>query len=222
MAVGTGDLVGLRMMRQPLVAARAGLVALVQRDLLDARPVTTCTRRRQRIAQRELELVGLVATGAGGSAVRAVIGGRELVTRSAGAHLDGGGDLGRMRIVAAYAAPGLFRVVGVNVLVAGRAGRCWRRFHVVRRVAAGAGAVRRDATATDHVHLGVAAAAGGGVFFLEIVRLMTTNALRVAAREQSRCRNDGLLLGVTRGARSDRFCGRRVPLHVAGRASLDQ
>ncbi len=154
--------------------------------------------------------------------MRTVIGRCELVTRSASAHLEGGADMGRMRIVATHAAPRSCRMVGMNILVTRWAGPCGGASHVVRRVAIGATAVRRDAPAADHVHLRVTAATRRGFFFLELVRLMAADTLRVSARKQRRGRNDRLLFGVTRGARADRRRGRSVPLHVAGRTSFDQ
>ena len=207
-------------MRQPVMAPGTRLVSLVERDLLDARRVARLTRRH--VAQRELELVRLVAAGAGGRTVRAVIRLGELVTRSASADLNGLGHLGRVRIMAAHALAGLCRVVGVHGLVARRAGRRRRRTHVVRRVTVGATVVCGDAAAADHVHLRVAVATRHGCLFLERVRLVTAGACRVPARKQGRCRNDGLLFRVTRDARRECVFGRRVPVLVAGRAGFNQ
>lgn len=84
-AVVATDFVGFRLVRQALVATGARLVTFVERDLLHARLVAPRTGRD--VAQRELETVRFVAAGAGGGAVRAVIGRRKLVARSAASNL---------------------------------------------------------------------------------------------------------------------------------------
>ena len=220
MAVGAGHLVGLWMVRQPAVATGTHLMPVIRGDLLDACRVTALTRRK--VAQRELELVRLVAVGARGAAMRTVIGLGELVTRAARADVHGFRELGRMRIVAAHALAGLRRMVGMNPLVTHRTGSGRTRSHVVRRMAVGAAAVRRNPAPADHVDLSVAVPARGGSLLLELVRLVTAGARRVSARKQRRCRNDGLLFRVTRDARRERVFGRRMTVLVASRAGLDQ
>ena len=107
------------------------------------------------------------------------------MTRAAGAGSHGLGDLRRVWIVATHATSRLFRMVGMDILVTGRTGARWRRSHVVRRMAARAGAVGGDASAADHIELRVAAAAGCSFFFRELVRLVTADTLRVPARKKS-------------------------------------
>ena len=210
------------MMRQPAVTARTRLVPRIRRHLLHARLVTHRASIRDRhAAQRKLECVRLVTADARRVAVRA-IGSRELVTRAASADLYGRGNSAGMRVVAAHTVARLLGMVGVHGLVARRTGGRGARPHVVRRMAVGAAVVRRDLAAADHVHLRMAAAAGRGLFFLELVRLVTANALRVPARKQRRGRDDWLLHGVTGGARADRLRRWRVSLRVAGRTGFDE
>lgn len=141
MTVIAPDFVRLGVMGQALVAVGAGLVALVERNLLDARRVAALARCD--VAQRELETVRFVAARAGRLRVRAVIGGRDLVARRACAnvHRLGGAGRLRMRIVATHAVPAALRVVRMNVLVTGRARRSRRRQDVMRSMAVGAAVV---------------------------------------------------------------------------------
>ena len=204
------------------MTARARLVPQVPRHLLDAHRVTASTGHD--IAERELESVRLVARGAGGALVRAVIGFCELVTRRAGAyrHAAGGERRIRMRIVAAHATTRCVGVVRVNVFVARGAGRGRRRPDIVRSVTVGAAVVRSDASRTNHVDLRVTAATRRSLLFLELVRFVATDALRVPARKQRCRRNHGLLFCVTRDTRSERFFGRGVSMLVTGGAGFNQ
>jgi len=222
MAVVAADFVGLGVMRQALVAVAAGLVPLVERDLLHARRVAPLARRD--VAQRELETVRFVATRACGLGVCPMIGGHKLVTRCAGANVYRfrGARRLRVRIMAAHAVSSALWVVRVNTLVARRAGGGRGRQHIVRRVAVRAAVVRRDGASTDHVDLRVAVAARRGFFLFERMRLVTTGAGRVPADEQRRGWDDRLLLGVTRATRPERILRGCVTVFVTGRASFDQ
>jgi len=220
-AASASNLIGLRVVRQAAMATGTSLVPLVQRDLLHARLVAARAGRRH-VAQCELECVRLMAAGARGAAVGTAIRFSELVARRASADLHAEGNLSGVRIVTAHTSARLHRVVGVNVLVTRGASCRRRRADIVRRVAVGASAVRRDASAADHVQLRVAIPARRDLLFFECVRLVTADALSMAARKQCGCRNDRLLFRVTRDASCDRIPSRCVALCVAGRAGFNE
>src|SRR5436190_2068168 len=131
------------------MAALAGVVALVQPDLLHALRMTPLAGRR--LGERDPEVVRLVATGACRPLVGPVVGIRELsVARGAGAHVHHVlYDAVRVGIVASDAFTRLLRMVRMHVLVAGRAGCRRRRLHVVRGVAVRAAVVGADAATAE-------------------------------------------------------------------------
>jgi hypothetical protein len=128
----------------------------------------------------------------------------------------------RVRIVAADARPRhtVLGVVGLLSRVATRASALSAAAHVVGLVAAGAVAVSGHVGLSQHDDVLVAASAGRGLGFLEVVGTVAPHALEVTPLEQS-CRGDErLLFRMTRDAAPERLRGRRMLLLVAGRAHL--
>lgn len=170
-------------MWQALVAALALLVAGVGGYLLHALCVAITADGRAR--QLNAEGVRLVALGAFYAAVRAVVGGGELVTAATAAGGVFGVRAARVGIVAADAAPGFahLRVVGMHVAVAARAGAFRAGFHVVRRVTAGATVVRSHARAAQRRLILMAGAAVDGLLSAKLVRAVAAEAFAVSTGE---------------------------------------
>ena len=125
------DLLSRRTMREPVMAVLAGLVPLVRRHLLNA--LAVAARANRVIGKRELERVGFMAIGARRLAVRTMVGVHERMAGGARAGGCRGAGVVRVRIVAAHAGAGgaLFWMIGVNTLVAVRAGGGGRPLHIV-------------------------------------------------------------------------------------------
>jgi hypothetical protein len=167
------------------VAARTILVAGVACDASGFRRVAPTAQSE--IGFGERESVRLVTLGAGHTSVKGRVSVRRLVAAAAGfcafmgaGHARGRGS--RMRVVTADTAAAWTKlgVVWMNIRVATNARLLWGAANVVRRVAAGALIVSRDAGCAEHVELGVAGAARFARAFAEVMRLVAIDAFAVA------------------------------------------
>ena len=214
----------LGVMRQALVAAGTRRMPFVGGDLLHVLPMAVGARGQLR--GLEVEMMRLVATGAGDARVLAVFRTRVLVTRGASPRLVVGHPrfrprlLLRMGIVAADAACAAPGMIGVNVLVATGAGGFRSCLHVVGLVTALAVGVGGNVSSAEHSQILMAGAARDRCLFSELMRTMTTDAVRVPVRKGRAGRDQGLFLRVTQSAGRHGIFGGRVLVFVAGLARL--
>jgi len=169
------------------------------------------------LGKRAHEIVRLVATLAVRAAVKVPVGSRNLVAAAAALRAGIEPRARRVGIVASNAGTrdAATRVVGMLVAVTLCAGSLGRAAHVVRRVAALALGVLAHPLSTEHVHVFVAAPAGDGLRFLELMRPVAADALAVALGKYGGLRHDRTLRGVTGGATAPRLGCRRVLVLMA-------
>lgn len=172
------------------------------------------------LRQIELEMVGGMTLLANDASVKAALGGRRLMTAAARARERRGLLAPRVWVVAGEAGRpcnslGMLRV---HIPVAFGARRAGVASHIVRRMAARAKGMRRHFRLGEHDDTGMARTAGDRLLCFQLVRTMATDALRVPAREERRCGNDGLTLTVALLAARERVRGGCVLVGVTGGA----